>query len=101
VQRLVLKIGTSTLTDGGNRISRGKLEDIAGQISRLSKDYEIILVSSGAIAAARQVLKTRNSDSVEVKQALAAIGQVYLMRLYQEVFGDFDLPVSEPISPIR
>ncbi len=94
--RIVLKIGTSTLTQGTTRISRGKIEDIAHQIQQLTESgQQVILVSSGAIAAARQVVKMRNSGSIKVKQALASIGQVQLMKIYQEVFGDYDLPVSQ------
>lgn len=95
MKRIVLKVGTSTLTQGTARISRGKIEDIANQIQALSEEYEIILVSSGAIAAARQVVRMRNSGSIEVKQALASIGQVHLMRIFQEVFSDYDIPVSQ------
>ena len=94
-KRIVLKIGSSTLTQGTQRISRGKLEDIANQLSALSEDAEILLVSSGAIAAARQVVHMRNTGSIEVKQALASIGQVHLMRLFQEVFSDYNIPVSQ------
>ena len=95
MKRVVLKIGTSTLTQGTERISRGKIEDIANQIKVLSDEYEIILVSSGAIAAAKQVVNMRKTGSVEVKQALAAIGQVHLMRIFQEVFSDYGIPVSQ------
>ena len=51
---IVVKIGTSTLTAGTKKISRGKIEDIARQIDRLKENYHIVLVSSGAIATARQ-----------------------------------------------
>ncbi len=95
VKRIVLKVGTSTLTQGTSRISRGKIEDIALQIKELTPENEIILVSSGAIAAAKQYASISNLGSVEAKQALAAIGQVHLMRLYQEVFSDYQLPVSQ------
>ena len=95
-KRIVLKIGTSTLTQGSSRISRGKIEDIANQIQHLTDTgYQIVLVSSGAIAAARQVVKMRNSGSIKVKQALASIGQLQLMKIYQEVFSDYDIPVSQ------
>lgn len=94
-KRIVLKIGSSTLTQGTDRISRGKLEDIAFQIKNLESEYEIVLVSSGAIAAAKQYVKLRNLGKLEVKQALAAIGQVHLMRLYHEVFADYGIPVSQ------
>ena len=95
VKRIVLKLGTSTLTQGTKRISRGKIEDIAAQIQELNDEYEIIVVSSGAIAAAKQVVDLRNSGAIEVKQALASIGQVHLMRIFQEVFSDYNLPVAQ------
>ncbi len=95
VKRIVLKVGTSTLTRDTPRISRGKLEDIAAQIKQLRDEYEIILVSSGAIAAAKQVVELRNAGSIQEKQALASIGQVYLMKTIQEVFTDYDLPVAQ------
>ena len=82
MKRIVLKVGTSTLTRDTPRISRGKLEDIAAQIKQLRDEYEIILVSSGAIAAAKQVVELRNAGSIQEKQALASIGQVYLCLLY-------------------
>lgn len=95
MSKIVLKIGTSTLTQGSNRISRGKLEDLASQLQILQKEHEVILVASGAIAAAKQVVQMRNSGAIEVKQALAAIGQVHLMKLFHEVFGDYNIPVSQ------
>ena len=53
-KKIVIKIGTSTLTSGTQRISYAKIEDLARQIVSLRKDYDIVIVSSGAIAAARQ-----------------------------------------------
>lgn len=95
MKRIVLKVGTSTLTQGTSRISRGKVEDLAVQIKALSEEYGIILVSSGAIAAAKQFSQMNNRGTIEAKQALAAIGQVHLMRIYQEIFSDYNIPVSQ------
>ena len=94
-KRLVLKIGSSTLTQGTHIVSRGKVEDIARQIIALKEQYEILIVSSGAIATARQAIKTQGNDPIAVKQALAAIGQPILMRIYQEVFQDYGLLVAQ------
>lgn len=94
-KRIILKIGTSTLTQGSNRISRGKIEDIAIQIKALTPEYEIILVSSGAIAAARQFVPMDIGARMEVKQALAAIGQLHLMRIFQEVCSDHNVPIAQ------
>ena len=95
MKRIVLKIGTSTLTRGTDRISRGKIEDIALQISQLKKDFQIILVTSGAIAAARQFSNIKTNNDVQIKQALAAIGQLQLMRMYQEIFRDYQLNMAQ------
>ena len=95
MKRIVLKIGTSTLTRGTDCISRGKIEDIALQISQLKKDFQIILVTSGAIAAARQFSNIKTNNDVQIKQALAAIGQLQLMRMYQEIFRDYQLNMAQ------
>jgi glutamate 5-kinase len=92
---VVIKVGSSTLTQGKNKISRGKIEDIANQLQLLGENYEVILVSSGAIAAARQFVEMNKGRSIEVKQALAAIGQLHLMRIYQEVFRDYNLECAQ------
>ncbi len=83
------------MTKGSERISRGKIEDIAAQIKELQKDYDIILVTSGAIAAARQFSNIENGNDVQIKQALASIGQLQLMRIYQEIFRDYELQIAQ------
>lgn len=95
MKKIILKVGTSTLTQGTARISRGKIEDIAGQIEVLKEDYHLILVTSGAIAAARQFSNIHDADQVSMKQALASIGQLQLMRIYQEIFRDYDLLMAQ------
>ncbi|MBP6182679.1 glutamate 5-kinase [Flavobacterium sp.] len=95
-KRILLKLGSNTLTKETNHISRGKIEDIGMQIAALKDDYEFIIVSSGAIAAAKQFVKLDNHDKdVFVKQALASIGQPHLMRIYHENFSDLGLHTSQ------
>lgn len=95
-KRILLKIGTNTLTKETNQISRGKVEDIGRQIASLKSDYEFIIVSSGAIAAAKQFVKLEhNGAEINVKQALAAIGQPHLMRIFQENFRELGLFTSQ------
>lgn len=95
-KRILLKIGTNTLTKETDQISRGKIEDIGRQIAALKKDFEFIIVSSGAIAAAKQFVKLEhNGAEIDVKQALAAIGQPHLMRIFQENFRELGLFTSQ------
>lgn len=100
--KIVVKLGTSTLTAGTNKISRGKIEDIARQIEKLKDSYDIILVSSGAIATARQFVNIKTWDNIVTsKQALSAIGQPKLMQIYSEVFADFDLKIAQCLMTYR
>ena len=95
-KRILLKLGSNTLTKETNHISRGKIEDIGMQIAALKDDYEFVIVSSGAIAAAKQFVKLESPDNeIFVKQALASIGQPHLMRIYQENFSDLGLFTSQ------
>ncbi len=95
-KRILLKIGSNTLTKETNHISRGKIEDIGRQIFELRDNYEFIIVSSGAIAAAKQFVSLEsNGKEINVKQALAAIGQPHLMRIFQEIFRELGLLTSQ------
>ncbi|MGA9636926.1 glutamate 5-kinase [Flavobacterium sp.] len=95
-KRILLKLGSNTLTKETNHISRGKIEDIGMQIAALNNDYEFIIVSSGAIAAAKQFVQLEKQDKeLFVKQALASIGQPHLMRIYHENFKDLGLHTSQ------
>jgi len=101
-KKIVVKIGTSTLTMGTDRISRGKLEDIARQLVKLKDKYDFVLVSSGAIATAKQFINISGWDNlVESKQAMSAIGQPKLMQLYSEVFSDFGLKIAQCLMTYR
>jgi len=101
-KKLILKIGTSTLTAGTNRISYAKIENIARQIVILKEEYEIVIVSSGAIATAKQFVEIqRYNIDVDSKQAMAAIGQPKLMRIYDEIFNSFGLHVAQCLMTYR
>ncbi|WP_147677971.1 glutamate 5-kinase [Algibacter pacificus] len=95
-KRILLKIGSNTLTKETDNISRGKIEDIADQIAKLQDTCEFIIVSSGAIAVAKQFVKLESKhEEVFVKQALASIGQPHLIRIYQEIFREYGLLTSQ------
>lgn len=99
VSRLVIKIGTSTLTDGTARLSRRRLLELAQQMVKLHDEkVEVVLVTSGAIAAGRERLGRLHrpvSKTVPVKQMLAAIGQTHLMLAWEQVFDIFDIAVGQ------
>lgn len=95
-KRILLKLGSNTLTRETDQISRGKIEDIGRQIAALKDDYEFVLISSGAVAVAKQFVNLEKSgENIDVKQALASIGQPHLMRIFQESFRELGLLTSQ------
>jgi len=95
--RLVVKCGTSTLTGGTSRLAPSRLVEVAQQVARLrSEANEIIVVSSGAVAAGRERLGLIPlPKDLPVKQMLSAIGQPRLMALYEQIFGLYGLTIAQ------
>ncbi len=95
--RIVIKLGTSVLTSGGRKLSQRRMLELARQIAHLhDTGYQIIIVSSGAIAAGRDALNYPElHPSLPVKQMLAAVGQGRLIQLYQELFALFEIVVGQ------
>lgn len=96
-KRVVIKIGTSSLIDSKGSLSQEKLLKIVEQCVKVRRlDKEIILVSSGAIASGREILKSlANRKDLPAKQALAAVGQIRLMQYYSHLFSLFQQSVAQ------
>lgn len=96
-KRIVVKVGTSTLTHKTGKTDIARISDLVNVLADLhNMGHEIILVSSGAIAigTSRLGLK-RKPDTIMGKQAAAAVGQGELMFLYDKFFGEYDVVVSQ------
>lgn len=96
-KRIVVKVGTSTLTHKTGKTNIARISDLVNVLADLhNMGHEIILVSSGAIAigTSRLGLK-RKPDTIMGKQAAAAVGQGELMFLYDKFFGEYDVVVSQ------
>jgi glutamate 5-kinase len=94
MRRIVIKVGSHVLTEEG-RIARRRMLALVELIVELTKhNYQVILVSSGAVAAGSTKLSL-GRDDVANRQALAAIGQPLLLKMYQEKFEIFDLLCSQ------
>jgi len=92
-KRIVIKVGSHVLTEDGT-IAKHRMLALVELIAILQDTYEVILVSSGAVAAGFTQLPLDRS-SVANKQALAAIGQPLLLKMYQEKFHRFSLLCSQ------
>lgn len=96
-QKVVVKMGTSTLTRGTKTLSRKGMLDLVRQMALLHEEgHQIVLVSSGAIAAGREVLDHPSlSRTLPSKQMFAAVGQRKLMEVWAELFGLYEIPVGQ------
>ena len=96
-RRIVVKVGTSTLTYENGKVNLRRLEMLCKVLSALhNSGKQIILVSSGAIGVGMGKLKMKERPSeTRYKQALAAVGQCELMFLYDKFFGEYNNSVAQ------
>jgi glutamate 5-kinase len=96
-KKIVVKVGTSLLTYENGKINLQRMEKLVRVLADLSNSgREVILVSSGAVAVGLGMIGLENKpDKLVKKQALAAIGQVGLIRLYQKFFDEYKLTVAQ------
>lgn len=96
-QRIVVKVGTSTLTYENHRLNIRRMESLCRVLSDLqSAGHEIVLVSSGAIGVGvgKLGLPSRPTETRE-KQAVAAVGQCELMFMYDKLFSEYNQNVAQ------
>ena len=96
-KRLVVKVGTSTLTHKTGKVNIARMAKLVSVLADLhNMGHEVILVTSGAvgIGMGRLNLSERPSETKKL-QALAAIGQGELMFMYDKLFGEYDVVVSQ------
>jgi glutamate 5-kinase len=94
MKRVVLKVGSHVLTEDGG-MAGDRIAALVALIAQIkAKGTEVILVSSGAVAAGYTQLQIDRAD-VANRQALAAIGQPYLLSMYQALFSDYQILSSQ------
>ncbi len=93
MQRIVIKVGSAVLTQNDS-IALERMRALVDFIAELKRKYEVILVSSGAVAAGYTKLKLDRSV-LKNKQALAAIGQPILMKKYAKKFEKHNVVVAQ------
>jgi len=106
-KRLVVKVGSQVLCDESGELNLPVLAGLSGQISELrAKDWQVVLVSSGAVASGAGVMRTvpgasrldQISNPVVRKQALAAAGQVRLVESWQKLFSQHGVAVAQVLA---
>jgi glutamate 5-kinase len=98
-KRIIAKFGTNLLTGGTERLDRKVMANLAQQVAQLhSEGHEIVIVSSGAVAAGRQKLGLRKKQrGIPFKQVLASVGQTYLMHTYEQILNRYGITVAQAL----
>jgi glutamate 5-kinase len=102
-QTIVIKIGTSSLTQPTGQIAVATIASLVETLTSLRSDgHRVVLVSSGAVGVgcARLNLKER-PRKIAVKQAVAAVGQGRLMRIYDDLFSSLQQPIAQVLLTRR
>jgi glutamate 5-kinase len=96
-KRIVVKVGTSSLTDERSKLDSRKVGKLVGEVMELRKNgKEVLLVTSGAIGAGMEHLKLeRRPGEMPFLQATAAVGQGLLMQIYGEYFNRYNQPIAQ------
>jgi len=97
MKRLIIKIGSNILAHEKEGLDTKRISSLACDISELHNNgYDVVLVSSGAIAAGMRKLGLKEKPrDIKLKQAAAAIGQSSLMWAYERSFGDYGKKVAQ------
>jgi glutamate 5-kinase len=104
-RRIVAKFGTALLTAGTDRLNRRVMSGLVGQVANLRRHgIEVIIVSSGAIAAGRDRLDLKGTSArrdIPFRQVLASVGQSHLMHTYDQLFRRHGLVVAQTLLTRR
>lgn len=97
IKRLVVKVGTSSITHKNGKINIEKIQDLAWELCNLADNsYEVSLVTSGAIATGTQCLNLgQRPKTIAGKQAAAAVGQVDLVDKYSMAFNRYGYHIGQ------
>ena len=95
-RRIVVKVGTSTLTHATGHLNLRRIEQLVKVLSDMQNSgIQVVLVSSGAVSAGMAKVGFGKPVTTEEKQAMAAIGQSELMKLYDRLFSDYGHTVAQ------
>ena len=99
-RRIVVKVGSNVLTRDDGKPNVTNMSALVDQIAAIMMmGHEVILVSSGAVACGRGAVKPmRQLDSVEQRQLFSSVGQIKLINLYNELFGEYGYVVGQVLT---
>tara|TARA_B100001765_G_scaffold160616_1_gene104752 strand:+ start:2421 stop:3548 length:1128 start_codon:yes stop_codon:yes gene_type:complete len=101
--RIVLKFGSNLITTNNTVLNYKVINSLVSQIAKIFEEHEIVLVTSGAVAAGLQYISSERTtkilkkNSLVQKQILASVGQPILMKAYEESFDKHSISISQAL----
>ena len=93
---LILKFGTASITQKNGEPDETIIAEIARQVSVLHADYQIVMVSSGAVGAGKHFIKNYSGEIAE-RKAAAAIGNPLLLNIYAKYFSKYNIQIAQSL----
>lgn len=93
---LVIKLGSAVITNNSGNINKSVIKKITADISQLSRQYKVVLVSSGAVSSGKKYLKDYKA-TLQQRKVAAAIGNPILIQLYRNYFQKHGLTVAQAL----
>lgn len=99
-KRIVIKVGTNVLTKEDGTVNIDIMRSIVQQIVQLKSDgFEVVLVSSGAVGSGKSIFHLQQEKDITVqRQVYSAIGQVRLMNIYADLFGEYNMICAQVLA---
>ncbi|MGN1215440.1 MAG: glutamate 5-kinase [Candidatus Cryptobacteroides sp.] len=99
-ERIVVKIGSNVLSRKDGSLDHTRMSSLVDQVVALrNSGYEVIIVTSGAVACGRSLLKgDPKLDSVRQRQLYSAVGQVRLINIYHNLFREYGIPIGQVLT---
>lgn len=99
-ERIAIKVGSNVITQKDGTLNTGRMLRLVEEIAVLCKQgHQVILITSGAVAAGRNdLVPSKKTSEISAKQMWAAIGQVKLMSNYQFLFGKYNIPAGQLLA---
>lgn len=97
-KRIVVKLGTNLITGGSGQLDDAALAKLTAQVAQLHQQgTQVVIVSSGAIAAGREKLGKSANGGLAMRQVMASIGQSRLMNVYERLFEKHGITVAQAL----
>jgi len=93
---LVLKVGTASLTDENGSLNEVVMVELARQVAQIHKDYNIVIVSSGAVGAGKMYFKKYTGSMME-RKAAASVGNPLLINKYAQFFAPYGIVIAQSL----